>query len=145
VLAAIVLAATITFTPAADPNNTQGWQASAYTGKWYAEKWAPIRKCIMDRESNHNYRARNPSSSAQGAYQFLDSQWRVSLTHMMMPEALSMSERQAIKNLRKQPIAKWSRYWQDRAFYTAWRHGEGAHHWRITVEGTRECISLKVN
>ena len=143
-LAAIVLTAAITLNPATDPTNTEGWQASAYTGKWYAQKWAPIRKCIMERESSHNYKARNPSSSAMGAYQFLDSQWRVSLTHMMKHEAKSMSERQAIKNLRKYPIAKWSRYWQDRAFYTAWAHGEGAHHWRTTAGGP-ECISLKVN
>jgi hypothetical protein len=33
------------------------------------------------------------------------------------------------KALRSKPIAKWSRYWQDRAFYTAARHGKGLHHW----------------
>jgi hypothetical protein len=144
VLAAIVLTAAITLNPAVDPTNTEGWQASAYTGKWYAKKWGPIRKCIMERESSHNYRARNPTSSAQGAYQFLDSQWRVSLTHMMKHESVSMSETRAIKDLRDRPIATWSRYWQDRAFYTAWRHGAGAHHWRTTAGGP-ECISLKAN
>lgn len=143
-LAGIALALAITFTPVTDQTNTVGWQASAYTGKWYAQKWAPIRKCIMDRESNFDYRARNSRSSAQGAYQFLDSQWRISLTYMMMKEADGLSERQAIKELRKYPIAKWSRYWQDRAFYTAFRHGEGKHHWK-TTEGGRECILLKVN
>ena len=143
-LAAIALTIAITFTPVTDQSNTEGWQASAYTGKWYAQKWAPIRKCIMDRESNYNYKARNRSSSAMGAYQFLDSKWRVSLTHMMLDEARTMSERQAIKELRKYPIAKWSRYWQDRAFYTAFRHGEGRHHWK-TTEGGPECILLKVN
>lgn len=143
-LAAIALTVAITISPATDQSNTLGWQASAYTGKWYAQKWAPIRKCIMDRESNYNYRARNKTSTAQGAYQFLDSQWRISLTHMMMDEARSLSERQAIKALREYPIAKWSRYWQDRAFYTAFRHGKGKHHWK-TTEGGPECISLKVN
>lgn len=139
-LAAIVLAATLTFTPATDQSNTQGWQASAYTGKWYAQKWAETRKCIMDRESNFNYRAKNPNSSASGAYQFLDSQWRDSLVYMMLEEAESMSERRAIKELRKNPIWKWSRYYQDRAFYTAWRHGKGKHHWAPTEEGTAKCI-----
>jgi len=140
-----VLTAAITLNPAVDPTNTQGWQASAYTGEWYAQKWAPIRKCISKRESHHNYKARNPNITAMGANQVLDSQWRISLTHMMKHEAKSMSERQAIKSLRKYPIAKWSRYWQDRAFYTAWRHGAGKHHWRVTVEGTAECLSLRVN
>lgn len=135
-----VLVAALTVLPWQVPADTQGWEPSLYTGKWYAEKWAPIRKCIMDRESNFNYKARNKHSSAAGAYQFLDSQWRVSLTHMMMHEATSLSERQAIKALRDKPINKWSRYWQDRAFYTAWRHGEGRHHWAPTVEGTKTCI-----
>ena len=143
-LGALVLSVALTISPPIEADNTEGWQASEYTGKWYAQKWAPIRKCISQRESNHNYRARNPQSSAQGAYQFLDSQWRVSLTHMMMREAKTMSERQAIKALRQSPIAKWSRYWQDRAFYTAWRHGEGRQHWATTAGGP-ECISLKVN
>lgn len=143
-LAAVALAVAITLSPTSDPANTIGFEASAYTGKWYAQKWEPIRKCISHRESRHNYRARNKTSTAMGAYQFLDSQWRVSLTWMMLQEARTMSERQDIKALRHKPIAKWSRYWQDRAWFTAWRHGEGAHHWRATEGGT-ECISLKAN
>lgn len=139
-----MLTAAITLNPITDATDTTGWQASAYTGKWYAHKWTPIRKCISKRESHHNYRARNRTSSAMGAYQFLDNKWRVSLTHMMKYESKSMSERHAIKDLRDRPIAAWSRYWQDRAWYTAWAHGKGAHHWATTAGGP-ECISLTVN
>ena len=107
--------------------NTQiGYHQSLYKGKWYHKKWERSRKCIMERESNHNYKAANRSSSARGAYQFLDSQWRNSLVWMMLDEGGNVKE---IKSLRKKSIQHWSRYYQDRAFFTAWRHGEGRHHW----------------
>ena len=139
-LAAAALTVALIMSPTHSHAEPVGWQASAYTGKWYAQKWEPIRKCISQRESRHNYRARSSISTAAGAYQFLDSQWRVSLTHMMMREARTQSERQDIKKLRHSPINEWSRYWQDRAFYTAFRHGKGAKHWAPTVEGTSKCI-----
>lgn len=106
-----------------------GYEPSLYTGKWYDSKWESTRKCIMQRESRHNYRAANSRSSARGAYQFLDSQWRRSLTFMLMPEHADMKKE--VKALRNKPIHKWNRYWQDAAFYTVWRHGEGKHHWYL--------------
>lgn len=107
--------------------STMGYAESLYKGKWFHKKWEDERKCIMKRESRFNYKAANKSSTARGAYQFLDSQWRESLTHMLMPE--HKDQRAEVKALRDKPIHKWSRYWQDAAFYTAWRHGEGKHHW----------------
>ena len=107
--------------------STQGYAASLYRGKWYKPKWEDERKCIMKRESHFNYRAANRTSSARGAYQFLDSQWRRSLTYMLMPE--HADRKKEIKALRDKPIHKWNRYWQDAAFFTVWRHGEGKHHW----------------
>jgi hypothetical protein len=107
-------------------SSTKGYAPSLYEGKWYDEKWEDERKCIMRRESRYNYRATNSSSSAAGAYQFLDSQWRDGLVWMMLNEGGNKPE---IKSLRNKPINKWSRYYQDRAFFTAWRHGKGAKHW----------------
>lgn len=106
--------------------SNKGFAPSLYQGKWYNKKWEDERKCIMRRESRYNYRATNSSSSAAGAYQFLDSQWRDGLVWMMLDEGGNKKE---IKALRNKPINKWSRYYQDRAFYTAWRHGKGAKHW----------------
>ena len=106
--------------------STQGYAPSLYRGEWYATKWEDERKCIMRRESHNNYRARNKSSSASGAYQFLDSQWREGLVWMMLDEG---GNKKQIKALFNKPIHKWSRYYQDRAFFTAWRHGEGRAHW----------------
>lgn len=37
----------------------------------------PFLACVRRHESGGNYGAQNPSSSASGAYQFLDSTWRV--------------------------------------------------------------------
>lgn len=105
----------------------QGFEPSLYQGKWYHKKWERTRKCIMKRESRFNYKAANKVSSARGAYQFLDNSWRVPLTHMLMDE--HRDRKKEVKALRKKPIHKWNRYWQDAAFYTVWRHGKGAKHW----------------
>lgn len=135
-LTAALLAGALALTPAGHPSESRaaydmkGFEQSLYQGKWYKKKWESKRKCIMWRESRFNYRAANKSSSARGAYQFLDSQWRVSLTYMLMPEHADMKKE--VKALRDKPIHKWNRYWQDAAFYTAWRNGKGAKHWYLT-------------
>lgn len=111
-----------------------GYEPSLYTGKWHSPRHEDFRRCIMDRESNFNYRAANRSSSARGAYQFLDRSWRIPLTHMMMKEDKRTGGhlREEILALRDISIQKWDRYWQDRAFWTAFRHGEGKHHWHYS-------------
>jgi len=114
-----------------------GYMPSLYRGQWYSARWEQTRKCIMYRESRHNYRAANKSSSARGAYQFLDSQWRNGLVWMMLDESKEKRDglRDSIKKLRNKPIHAWSRYFQDRAFFTAWRNGAGKKHWAL--QGSR--------
>jgi len=114
-----------------------GYKPSLYRGQWYSARWEQTRKCIMHRESRHNYRAANKSSSARGAYQFLDSQWRDGLVWMMLEESKIRKDGlvNSIKNLRVKPIHRWSRYFQDRAFFTAWRNGNGKNHWAL--QGSR--------
>lgn len=118
--------------------NLEGWGKSLYRGKWWRADYADVRRCIMRRESNFRYTAKNPTSSASGAYQFLDSKWRRGLVHMMLAESKATGDGLApqIRQLKHVPIRQWSRYFQDRAFYTAWRHGKGAKHWAPTVAGT---------
>ena len=115
----------------------KGYEPSLYTGQHYDGKWAAVRKCIMHREARFNYRARSSISTASGAYQFLDSQWRVSLTYMMIEESRTTADGliEDIKALRDKPIQEWNRYFQDRAFYTAWDNGRGADHWDQTRHG----------
>lgn len=124
------------FSPKA--KDKRGFEPSLYRGIWWDAKWRDIRACIVDRESGGSYWAFNRSSTARGAYQFLDSQWRHSLVWMFIAESKKTGDGliSEAKKLRKKPIHRWSRYWQDRAFYTALRHGEGLHHWRHQVPGT---------
>lgn len=114
-----------------DAKDMKGFEPSLYRGKWYTPKAERQRKCIMDRESSFSYHAANPTSSARGAYQFLDNNWRDGLVHMFIKESKKTDDG-LVKEARKlfgKPIHKWNRYWQDRAFFTAWRFGEGKHHW----------------
>lgn len=112
-------------------DDMKGYRPSLYRGKWYDSKWEDSRRCIMQRESRFSYRAANKSSSARGAYQFLDSQWRDGLVWMMLKESKKTNDGLSaeIRTLFDKPIHKWSRYYQDRAFFTAWQHGRGKHHW----------------
>jgi hypothetical protein len=52
---------------------------------------------------------------------------------MMQPEVrkeMGDAGLDLIQKLRKKPMNKWNRYWQDRAFWTVWKKGEGRSHWR---------------
>lgn len=112
----------------------QGWEASLYRGLWWREKYAGFRQCVMRRESHYRYTAKNRFSSASGAYQFLDKQWRRGLVYMMLAESRKTNDglSEQIRSLFDQPITTWDRYFQDRAFYTAYAHGKGAAHWSET-------------
>ena len=114
----------------------KGHERSLYKGQHYHSKWALVRQCIMHRESRSNYRARSTVSSAAGAYQFLEA-WHMGLTYMMIKESKATGDGLIgdIKALRARPIQEWNRYWQDRAFYTAWNNGRGADHWNLTRHG----------
>lgn len=83
---------------------------------------------------HYRYTAKNRFSSASGAYQFLDKQWRRGLVYMMLAESRKTNDglSEQIRSLFDQPITTWDRYFQDRAFYTAYAHGKGAAHWSET-------------
>lgn len=69
-----------------------------------------IAACIRKYESGGNYQAQNPSSSASGAYQFLDSTWT------------------AVTGL-PGSAKNYSPSTQDAAFFELWNNGAGAHNW----------------
>lgn len=127
------------FSPQAD--DLHGYEKSLYRGKYYIAEQEDFRRCVMQRESRFSYRAANGSSSARGAYQFLDNAWRDGLVWMMLKESKKTDDGLAIhiKALFKSPIHKWDRYFQDRAFFTAMNirgPWAGKHHWNATVPGT---------
>jgi hypothetical protein len=66
--------------------------------------------CIRFYESGDNYQAQNPSSSASGAYQFLDSTW------------------QAVTGLAGRAM-NYSPATQDAAFWKLWAGGAGRSQW----------------
>lgn len=124
-----------------DAKDRRGYERSLYRGEHYRASQEAFRRCVSKRESNHNYRAANKSSSARGAYQFLDNNWREPLVGMMVKESKRTGDGlvSRIRDLRGKPIHKWNRYYQDRAFYTALNiegTGSGRKHWAATVPGT---------
>lgn len=121
--------------------SAKGWMPSLYRGNYYQRGQGSFRRCVINRESHSNYRASNKTSSAAGAYQFLDSQWRDGLVWMMLKESKETNDglKSMISRLRAYPINKWSRYFQDRAFFTALNvkgRFSGAFHWKATIPGT---------
>ena len=108
-----------------------GMSKSKYRGKWFDPALADCREAIGRRESNFNYRAANPVSSARGFYQFLDRSWRESLVHMLRPEIKRdyPHRRETLESLTGKSIHKWPAFYQDAAFYTVVVKHDGIHHW----------------
>lgn len=98
-------------------------------------------KCVLDRESGGNLKnansgegARNPRSSASGRWQFLDSQWREGLSHMVADRlkdyGMPGSHAKAVRvHLEGKPIHKWDGLWQDVGHNAVMAAG-GRKHWR---------------
>ena len=93
----------------------------------------PFAECVSARESSGSYTARNPTSSAQGRWQFLDNSWRRGLGYMVaarlkahgMPKPAA---RQVREYLHDTPIAAWPGPYQDVGF-VAVIASNGSHHW----------------
>lgn len=112
-----------------------GFEPSLYTGKWFMPNKEDVRRCILDKESNFNYRATN--GVYHGAYQ-LSAALAVGATWMMQREVRKEMGEEGVKivqDLRQVTPNKWNRYWQDRAFWTIWRNGEGRDHWGGVAAG----------
>ena len=124
-----------------DAKDLKGYEKSLYRGKYYEKSQESWRKCVMKRESNFRYKAKNRSSSASGAYQFLDNNWRDGLVWMMIKESKKTDDGldPYLRDLFDVHITQWNRYFQDRAFFTALNfEGKwaGKKHWNATVPGT---------
>ena len=114
-----------------------GAMVSLYQGKWFMPKREKVRRCIVKRESGANYRAVSAGGRYRGAYQ-MSRRLAVGASWMMQGEVSKELGAEAVKiviALRKKPTQQWNRYWQDRAFWTIWRHGKGKSHWRGGAHG----------
>lgn len=98
-------------------------------------RWLPFARCVSARESGGSYSSRNPHSSAQGRWQFLDNAWRSPLAYMVaarlkhygMPHAMARTIR---IRLQHSEIATWPPRYQDIGFAAVITAG-GAHHWAL--------------
>jgi len=116
-----------------------GFMKSLYRGKWYMPKKEAVRKCIIDRESNFHYEAVSRGGIYRGAYQ-MNRALAVGASWMMQREVrkeMGSEGLALVRALRTTKTQKWNRYWQDRAFWTIWRKGDGRRHWGV---GATMCI-----
>ena len=114
-------------------SDKHGIAPSLYTGKWYAKKAERKRRCIVRKETGGNYNSVSSNGRYRGAYQMSRS-LAVGATWMMQPEVkkeFGEQAAEAVSKLRKVPTQNTNRYWQDRAFWTIWRHGQGRSHWHV--------------
>jgi hypothetical protein len=112
---------------------------SLYQGKWYMPKKEAVRKCILDRESNFDYEAVSRGGIYRGGYQ-MNRALAIGASWMMQREVrkeMGAEGLKIVRALRTTKTQKWNRYWQDRAFWTIWRKGEGRRHWGV---GATMCI-----
>lgn len=111
--------------------DSRGLATSLYQGRWFMPGKEDVRKCIIDRESNGDYKAVSAGGLYRGAYQFSRG-LAIGATYMMEKEVgkeFGDSAVEIVQRLRQMPIQQWNRYWQDRAFWTIWRKGKGSGHW----------------
>lgn len=109
-----------------------GVQDSLYRGKWFRAADEDVRKCIVKRETGGNYESVSAGGTYRGAYQ-MNRGLAIGTTWTMQTEVqkdLGDEPASFVPALRNAPIQTWNRYWQDRAFWTIWRNGAGAGHWR---------------
>jgi hypothetical protein len=103
-------------------------------------RWKPFQRCIVSRESHGHIHSRNPRSSAQGKYQFLDHLWRASLGRQVAARLrhFGMSKAQADTvraRLQRIPIADWPESYQDAAFAAVISQGN----WRPWYQAGSPC------
>ena len=109
-----------------------GVQDSLYKGKWYRAQDEDVRRCIVRRETGGNYTSVSAGGTYRGAYQMSRSLALGATWTMQTEVSKELGDELAalVPPLRDAPTQTWNRYWQDRAFWTIWRNGAGAGHWR---------------
>jgi hypothetical protein len=98
-------------------------------------RWQRFHDCVVQRESGGSPTARNPRSSAQGLYQFLDRSWRDGLAYMvanrLRDNGASKAQAKAVRVwLQGREIATWPRQYQTVGWVEVVTRG-GAYHWRL--------------
>ena len=127
---------------------TRGAQPSAVRrAATFPPSIRPFAACVIHRESKGSLDqrqsgsgARNPSSSAQGRWQFLNNDWQHSLPWHVRDRLVQFGMPKAEANkirryLDRREIATWDGLWQDIGFIETMERG-GKFHWNPTHAGT---------
>jgi hypothetical protein len=99
-------------------------------------RWWPFARCVAERESGGSPTAQNPTSSAAGKWQFLDSQWRTGLAHMvrsrLIAHGVPFAQAKRIRlELSATPIHRWPERLQDVGFAAVIVTPGGWRHWAL--------------
>ena len=151
-LSTFALSALLTLTPTVNNPDDRAWSvqrpsrgahaAPVLAAATIPPTWRPFAACVLDRESGgtltrpqSGVAARNPSSSASGRWQFLDTSWRRGLAYMVkdrlirsgMPRAQARTVRQYLQATH---ISQWPGPFQDAGFAEVVERG-GWFHWSL--------------
>jgi hypothetical protein len=120
----------------------RGALPSLYRGIYFHADQERFRLCVGHREGSFTYMVvggGNLTGDARGdyygTYQF-SYRFQNGIPFMMASESRRTRDglREEALALRQTPINRWSRYWQDRAFYTVLNYNgkwTGRHHWAL--------------
>lgn len=134
-LAALMVPTGVAHAAASDVPDT------AYTGHYYRVKPAEgFRKCVAWRESR-NTRTAVSRGGHRGLYQMTPELGVGAAWMMRMAPGERISRAQRVR-LQSMPITSWSRYWQDRAFYTVLNARGPASGWRHWYLSGSACNAL---
>lgn len=146
-MGAAVLAAAIALTPAstmpaAPPDATappsassqNGMEPSAYTGRKYRPQDEAYRRCVAQREGRHQYGVTGSNGLYQGTYQKTAALVRGAAWEMRdeLIDTWGSAGKATFRILHTTPGHRWSRFYQDMAFWTilnARGDRSGAKHW----------------
>lgn len=112
----------------------RGQMPSLYRGIYFYADQEPFRLCVAEREGSFHYDVQGGGGGNYfGTYQFSKA-FQPGAAYMMAKESRKTHDglRAAALGLRYIPINQWSRYWQDRAFYTVLNYNgkwSGKGHW----------------
>ena len=119
-----------------DHPSMAGIKPSQYTGRKFKQAQENFRKCVLRRESNGHYFSTNRDGGYFGGYQMRRA-LSIGAAWMMRDELREMfgtkTGTEVSRRLRNVEPHRWSRFYQDMAFYTvlnAEGTGSGARHWR---------------
>jgi hypothetical protein len=114
--------------------DVRGALPSLYRGIYFHADQESFRLCVGNREGSFVYVVRGGGGdNYYGTYQF-HRDFQRGAAYMMASESRETRDglRDEALELRFKPINRWSRYWQDRAFYTVLNYRgkwTGRHHW----------------